>query len=430
MLSKNKTEKRTLQDPIFGEIEEDKLKRKRMGRKVKDFFSAGSTYLFSSFSIIALVAIIVFIFSKGWSTLTWDFFTGDYQSTVYTVKTSSSITRTENTFDYECEEGEYFSSNWGIAFTDSTDNEGNAAIEISYVDANANINNWVNSADDSAFSLKTGTLINSVLLWTTSDVNTASVVLIGNGDTAETAAAKFDRCEYLSSMTLTEGGLGMRGSLITTLWMILLTMVIALPLGIIAAIYLAVFAKQNKLTKILQQLIDMISGIPSIIFGLVGGMIFVPMFGGSTSILAGACTLACMVLPLIIKTTQEAIKTIPSSIPNASYALGASDTQTTFKLIIPNAMPGILTSALLAIGRVIGESAALIYTSGTAIMDYIIPTQGSSTLAVHIWKLMSGENANYECACAVAIVILFLILILSAIVKLLSIYTNRYKKKG
>ena len=430
MLSKNKTENRTLQDPIFGEIEQNKLNRKRRMRKVKDFFSAGSTYLFSSFSIIALIAIIVFIFSQGWSTLTWDFFTGDYESTVYVVKTTSSIERTDNTFDYEPDDGEYFSSNWGIAFTDSTNNEGNAAIEISYVDANANINNWINSSDESAFTLKTGTLINSVLLWTTSDADTAKVVLIGSSDTAETADAKFDSCEYLSSMTLTEGGLGMRGSLISTLWMILITMCIALPLGIIAAIYLAVFAKKNRMTKLLQQLIDMISGIPSIIFGLVGGMIFVPIFGGSTSILAGACTLACMILPLIIKTTEEAIMTIPASIPNASYALGASDTQTTFKLIIPNAMPGILTSALLGVGRVIGESAALIYTSGTAIMDYVIPTQGSSTLAVHIWKLMSGENANYECACAVAIVILFLILILSVLVKLLSLYTNRYKKKS
>jgi phosphate transport system permease protein len=114
--------------------------------------------------------------------------------------------------------------------------------------------------------------------------------------------------------------------------------------------------------------------------------------------------------------------------PLASLALGASETQTTFRIILPNSLPGIFTSALLGIGRVIGESAALVYTSGTAIQDVIIPTEGSATLAVHIWALMAGENPNITACCAVSIVILFVILLLSLLVKLLSFRISRQRK--
>ncbi len=398
-------------------------------RKVADFFKVFSTYLFSSFSIVALIAIIAFIFSKGWSTLSWDFISGDYESQLWNVTTSEEI-KENNQYElsYEPHEGEYFSLNWGIAFVDSTDNEGNRAVEISYIDPNANINNWFDASTGDPFSLQVGMQISSAQLWTNEDPSLAQVKIISSSTGAERTAEIFDQCPYMHTMTLVKGGQGMRGSLISTLWMILITMCVALPLGIGGAIYLGVYAKTSKLTSIIRTMIDMISGIPSIVFGLVGGIIFLPIVGGHGNIISGALTLACMILPIIIKSTEEAIRAIPQNMINASLALGASQTQTTFKIILPNSIGGILTAALLGIGRVIGESAALIYTSGTIIQDYVIPTQGSATLAVHIWKLMSGENQNFEASCAIAIVILFIILILSVAVKLIAFKTDKFKK--
>lgn len=400
-------------------------KKKRFRERIKDFFSVTSTYIFSSFTLIALIAIIVFIFSRGYSTLSWDFITGDYNPTTYVIRTDteSDADRLDNTFDYTPREGEYFSSLWGIGFMNEENNVGEKIVVISYVDPNANINNIVD-ADNNPFTIEAGTTVNSALLY-----NDEGRVSIRIDRGAEEVAKRFDECPYILQMSLTTGGDGIRGSFISTLYMIGITMVIALPLGISAAIYLGVYAKENKITKMLRNMIDMISGIPSIIFGLVGGIIFLPIVGGNGNLISGSLTMAFMILPLIIKTTQESIKTIPKSLSDASLALGASQTQTTFKVILPNSLPGILTSALLGISRVIGESAALIYTSGVAILDTVSPTQGSATLAVHIWSLMSGETQNYEASCAISIIILIIILLLSIIIKLISLITERKKRR-
>ncbi|MDD4123725.1 MAG: ABC transporter permease subunit, partial [Bacilli bacterium] len=199
-----------------------------------------------------------------------------------------------------------------------------------------------------------------------------------------------------------------------------------------AAIYLTQYAPKNKITSIMQSMIDMTSGIPSIIFGLVGAIVFIPFMNnliGSDggSIASGALTLAIMLLPIIIRTTEEAINVIPTTYRNASLALGASSTQTTFKVILPNALGGILTSVLLSIGRIIGESAALIYAVGTAIKDTAIINQKSTSLAVHIWSLMSGESPNFELSCAISIVILVIVLVLSIITKLVAKKLNKFE---
>ena len=239
--------------------------------------------------------------------------------------------------------------------------------------------------------------------------------------------------EIIELYYLDMGG-GIRGSLLSTLYLIGLTLTIVMPIGIIAAIYLALYAKQNTFIKILRSLIDMISGIPSIIFGLIAIIIFIPIVSGITknnggSIISGALTLSVMLLPTVIRTTEEAINNIPKSYQSASLALGASETQTTFKVILPNALPGILTSILLCIGRIIGESAALIFAIGTAIQDQIDISKGSTTLAVHIWSVMSGENPNYGQACAISLIILMIVLILNILVKLVSKKLNKFEVK-
>ena len=404
---------------LFDAKESKKIERKR---RMKDFLAAGSTYLFSSFSLLALIAILVFVFSKGWNTLSAAFIVGDYNATLTSVTTNQAITETTNTFTYQAKDGEYFAENWGLAFTDSTTTEGNPIVRLSYVDPYSNTTSWIDSNTGEAFRPKVGEMITVVTLCDSPAENEIKIVSGNKG--AENMAANFRKYNFVKNMTANVGGGGIRGSLISTLWMILFTLLFALPLGIGGAIYLGVYAKNNA--------IDMISGIPSIIFGLVGGIVFLPIAAGSGSsgnLITGSLTMACMILPIIIKSTEESIRAIPLRQSQASLALGASQTQTVFKIILPNALPGILTSALLGVGRVIGESAALVYTSGTAIKDVIIPTQGSATLAVHIWTLMSGETMNYGASCAVSILILFVILLLSLTVKLLSLSVQK-KQKG
>jgi phosphate transport system permease protein len=228
------------------------------------------------------------------------------------------------------------------------------------------------------------------------------------------------------------GGGGIRGSLLTTLLLIALTLVIALPIGIISAIYLHEYAPQNKFTDIIRSLIDMTNGIPSIIFGFVGAIVFIPMMNGiigsqGGSIASGALTLTIILLPTIIKTTEESLKTIPLSYRQASLALGASQTQTVFKVVLPNAIGGLLTATLLSIGRIIGESAALIYAVGTVIKDTVAINERSTSLAVHIWSIMAGENPNFELASSIAILILVVVFILNITVKLISSRADKTK---
>ena len=178
-------------------------------------------------------------------------------------------------------------------------------------------------------------------------------------------------------------------------------------------------------------MIETLTGVPSIIFGLMGLAVFVPITikytpANSANILSGSLTLAVILLPVIIRSTEESLKVVPDSFRRASLALGANNTQTTFKVVLPSALPGILTATLLAIGRVIGESAALIFAIGTAIKDEISIFGKSTTLAVHIWALMTDEPANIELACAISIIIPLIVLILNLSIKLIS---KTYLKK-
>jgi phosphate transport system permease protein len=206
--------------------------------------------------------------------------------------------------------------------------------------------------------------------------------------------------------------------------------VFALPVGIATAVYLNEIAKRNKFTNLIRSMIEMLTGVPSIIFGLMGLAVFVPLTvrytpADSASILSGSLTLAVILLPIIIRSTEESLKVVPNDLRSASLALGANKTQTTFKVVLPSAFPGIMTAVILAIGRIIGESAALIFAMGTAIKDDISIFGKSTTLSVHIWSLMTDEPANIELASTISIIILFIVLILNIIVKLLS---RRYLK--
>jgi phosphate transport system permease protein len=202
-------------------------------------------------------------------------------------------------------------------------------------------------------------------------------------------------------------------------------MVLALPIGVFTAIYLNEFAKKNRLTNTLRTLIDTLTGVPSIIYGLMGLAVFVPLTISTTpatsgNLISGSLTLAVILLPVIIKSTEESLKVVPDGLRQASLALGANETQTTFKVVLPSSIPGILTASLLGIGRVIGESAALIFAIGTAVKDDISIFGKSTSLAVHIWSMMTDEPANIELSSTIAIIILMIVLVLNISVKFLS----------
>ncbi len=400
----------------------------------RGFFTA----VLSLFTLVVLLGIVVYIFQTGGSTLSWNFITGKNASEKVSIYMDESDgVQPGKEFQYNAKENEFFSPNWGVALTDSTDSEGKYVLKIAYIDKDSPFlrlkeHNSDADLDGSYVNVGAGWYLSSAIRG--KDADGKAVVLYPNKDKAEKTIAKLDTMSYITSGTITYGGGGIVGPLITTLWMILFSLVIALPLGIGGAVYLSIYAKKNILTKIIRSLVDMISGIPSIIFGLAGAIIFIPIFsnGGSIgNILSGSATLACVVLPTIIKAMEEAINVIPPSISRASLALGASRTQTVFKVIIPNAVPGILTGSLLATGRIIGESAALVFATGTIISDTISPvSQAPASLAVYIWKVMSGEAPNYRAASAAAILILIVVLILNLLVKLIASKFDKFTPRG
>lgn len=213
----------------------------------------------------------------------------------------------------------------------------------------------------------------------------------------------------------TPENVSMMPAIINTLTMTVLTLLMAVPIGVFSAIYLVEYAKRgSKLVKIIRLTTETLSGIPSIVFGLFGFLAFVVAAGWGYSLLAGAITLAIMVLPLIIRTTEEALLAVPDSYREGSFGLGAGKLRTIFKIIVPSAMPGILSGIILAIGRISGETAALIFTAGTSAGVTTDLFRPSRTLAVHMYCLLS-EGLYTKQAYATAVVLLIMVILINAL---------------
>ena len=208
----------------------------------------------------------------------------------------------------------------------------------------------------------------------------------------------------------------MMPSIINTILMVALALVIAGPIGIFAAIYLVEYASRgNKLVGVIRITAETLSGFTSIVYGLFGMLLFVYKsgLGWGNSLLAGAFTVAIMVLPLIMRQTEEALKAVPDSYREGSFGLGAGKLRTVFSIILPSAVPGILAGVILAIGRIVGETAALMYTSGT-VADYAGPMDSGRTLAVHMYVLTS-EALHVNEASATAVVLLVIVIGINAL---------------
>lgn len=213
----------------------------------------------------------------------------------------------------------------------------------------------------------------------------------------------------LFALTYNSDNVSCMPSIINTIVLTLLTLLIAVPFGIGAAIYLAEYAKkENKLVKVIRTMAETLAGIPSIVYGLFGMLFFVYALNWGYSLLAGAFTLAIMVLPTIMRTTEEALLTVPDSYREGSYGLGAGKLRTIVRIILPSAMPGILAGVILAVGRIVGETAALIYTYGSATGYATGLLNSGRSLAVHMYVL-TNEGLHTDQAWGTAVVLLVLV---------------------
>lgn len=211
----------------------------------------------------------------------------------------------------------------------------------------------------------------------------------------------------------TSENVSMMPAILATVETTALALLLAVPLGLFTAVYLNEYAKRgNKLVNVIRITTETLSGIPSIVYGLFGMLFFVTRLHWGYSLLAGAMTLAIMILPLIMRTTEEALLAVPDSYREGSYGLGAGRLRTIFRVVLPSAMPGILSGVILGVGRIVGETAALIYTAGsvTGVPDSLMSS--GRTLAVHMYALLS-EGLYTDEAYATAVVLLVLVFIIN-----------------
>ena len=222
--------------------------------------------------------------------------------------------------------------------------------------------------------------------------------------------------ELLSTQTsMLKGTTGILPHIASTIYIIVLSMAIVLPLGVGAAIYLTEYASNRRLAAIIEFAAETLTGIPSIIFGLVGMMVFIQLMGLKAGILAGGLTLVVMILPTIIRTTQESLKTVPQSYREGALGLGAGKWHMIRTVVLPNAVDGIVTGCILAVGRIVGESAALLFTAGFGTVLYSFGealNNSSATLTVALY-LYANERGRTDIAFAIAAILMILTLVIN-----------------
>lgn len=233
--------------------------------------------------------------------------------------------------------------------------------------------------------------------------------------------------DFLTTVTsVRKGTIGIAGNIFNTILIIVLTMLFTIPIGVGAAIFLNEYAGKGKIVTVIEFATEVLSGIPSIIFGLFGMMFFVETLGLGYCILSGALTLILMVLPLVIRNTQEALKTVPDGYRQGAIGLGAGKWYMIRTILIPSAMPGIITGAILAIGRIVGESAALIFTAGSAkllskgilgVFDKMFESGGTLTIQLYLSATSEGD---FDTAFGIAYVLLIIVFIINILTKYLT----------
>ena len=402
------------------------MKHKHSGSLILDVL----TYFSTLVTVFMLGLILFFLIREGIGLLRPALLTSDY----FEQKYISSLPEDFNYYQGDLptpDENDYVIEPYGLIVEESRDKAGATVVRVKYLSDDSPFRNLLNenpAFQDDSLSLEEGMVINRVAYENTN----SSLPSLG----ANAMAEKLNNTDnVIRQLDFGVEGGGIRGSIIATVYLVLMTLLIALPIGILTAVYFNEFAPSNRLTRAMRSFIETLTGVPSIIYGLLGIAVFVPITTSvlptnSSNLVAGALTLAVILLPVIIRTTEESLKTVPKSHRFASLALGANKTQTTFKVVLPQAFSGILTATFLGIGRVIGESAALIFVLGTAIKDQVRILEPATSLAVHIFTVMSNEPANVELATAIAVIILSIVLILNLSIKLTVYLFDRRKRSA
>jgi phosphate transport system permease protein len=396
---------------------------------IKDQFTKALVYTVGSIGVFILGMVIAYLLSTGLRLVKWSTIIGDsrtFSADVFlTVGPENYIADPD-----DLDEDTFYSAKWGIGISDSTNAAGYPIVIVTYVHKDSPLmsafdkNNVDELGNPLIIQVKNHASIEKI------SMNNFTLFAISRQG-ASVMKNQLELATSINEMTLQIVGGGIRGSIIATLYTIFFTLIIAVPLGVLTSIYFHEIGKFNYFTKLLKRLVDLLTGVPSIIYGMLGAAVFVPLLNSTIqtkggSVISGILTMSVIVLPTIIKSTEEALKVIPNEIREGSLALGSTQSQTIFKVVLPSAAPGILTGVLLGIGRIMGESAALIFAVGAAISDRVILTERATTLAVHIWVIMGGDSPNFELAAAIAIIILIVVFMINFLVK---IFAHQLTKK-
>ena len=380
-----------------------------MSRKLKDNLLNGLIWLSAAFSVGILITIVAFIFSNGWSKMSWDFLTNDYESQTQYVNVTSHQSYTAPS---SLSSDALFSENLGIAIEPNEH-----GYEVAWIDDQSPVKTAKNNADE-AFPVKVG--------YQLEQINGEGANLKIKADTdADDIINALNASDTLMIKVVSPGG-GIFPMIVSTLMLILVALLFSAPVGILAAIYMVEYAKPGKLVNLIRFATEVLSGIPSVVYGLFGMLIFANTLKLGMSIVSGGFTLMILLLPTMMRTTEEALKAVPMSYREASYGLGANKIQTLSKVVLPSAIPGILVGVILSIGRTIGESAALLFTIGTFAKLPVNPTSGhlslfetGTSLTVRAYVEVK-ESGNVEMAAAIGIVILVIVFTLNLISRLIS----------
>ncbi|WP_394923067.1 phosphate ABC transporter permease PstA [uncultured Robinsoniella sp.] len=392
-----------------------------MSRKTKDSIVKGLIYGSAGFTVFILVVIIGFIVVKGLPGINLNFLTRNYEDKTTYVTSQVAADMPDNG-----QEG--YIPSLGITLNINEDKK----VYISEMDKTSPLKDALNPKkvaypiEKKDILSKIGSISVDSLVKETDPKNPESVKKAVTDLKNQIAGLKDTN---LKIKVVRPGG-GIRPMLVTTLYMIGLSLLIAAPIGILSAVYLIEYAKPGKLMRTIHFAIENLAGIPSIIYGLFGSLFFVKICGLQYSLLAGALTLSIILLPTIITTTEEALKAIPRTYRESSLGLGATRLQTVSKVVLPNALPGILVAVLLSIGRIVGESAALLLTAGTVaqIPGALFGNSASgATLTIKMYTLMKEEN-DLTTACAIGIVLLVIIIVLNFASKMVT--KKLLSKKG
>jgi len=373
-------------------------------RKKSDLLITTLIWLAAAATAGILIIIVGFIFSNGWSLISTEFLIRDANDTLRIVYFESDSPAT-----YHIDDDLLVIESAGLTL----ELDENYGIRINNVTSNSPSRNAVDNADQ-VFPIRRGQVLEGV--------NEDRV------DTSTTLAELADMFDGYSEFTLRvrQLGGGVFPMMVSTVMLIFTTLAIATPISILAAIYMALYAKQGRIVNLIRFAIEILAGLPSVVHGLFGMLFFTRMLGLGTSILAGALTMTILLLPIMIRSTEEALKTVPVSYREASFGLGANKIQTIRKVILPSALPGITVGIILSIGRIVGESAALLFTVGTFARLPINPASGNlsiletgATMTLRAF-IEVQEFGNVEMASAIGIVILVIVFTLNLFSKLIT----------